>query len=78
MIEKQGFNREIQLGDLPLKKGGVLRDAVLTAHQISELNARPGPVLAAGVRHRPLLAPQPGVSRRRAQRLDGGPGLQRR
>ncbi len=40
MVDKQGFNREIRLGDLPLKEGGVLRDAVLTGYQIGVLNAR--------------------------------------
>ena len=40
MVQKQGFSREIRLGDLPLKKGGVLRDAVLTGYQIGELNGR--------------------------------------
>ena len=40
MVQKQGFSREIRLGDLPLKKGGVLRDAVLTGYQIGALNAR--------------------------------------
>mgnify|MGYP002808898052 FL=1 len=40
MKPEQGVSREIRLGDLALKHGGVLRDAVLTAHQVGELNAR--------------------------------------
>ena len=39
-MKNQIISREIALGDLPLKEGGVLREARMIAVQIGELNAR--------------------------------------